>query len=204
MGITSYYHQCYAGYVDHIKKAFNKVGRHNFVLPEHAGLTDYDAALPIGFGQTISQPTTVRLMLEWLEPEPGNKILDVGSGSGWTTALLADIVGPKGKVYAIELVPELVEFGKDNCQRLGIKNAEFYHAGNEFGLPAHVPYDRILVSASSEQLPKDLIKQLRAGGKMVIPIKNDILEIEKLPDGRLEIEVHPGFVFVPLVDKPKA
>lgn len=189
--------------MDYTNKAFAKVKRAGFVLPEHTSMAEYDIPLPIGFGQTISQPTTVRFMLEWLEPEPGNKILDVGSGSGWTTALLANIVGPKGTVYAVELIPELVEFGKDNCKRLGIKNARFYEAGIEYGLPRHAPYDRILVSAAGDQIPKNLMDQLKVGGKLVIPIKNDILEIEKLADGQLQTDTHPGFVFVPLVEKSK-
>ncbi|PJE65433.1 protein-L-isoaspartate carboxylmethyltransferase [Candidatus Saccharibacteria bacterium CG10_big_fil_rev_8_21_14_0_10_47_8] len=189
--------------MDYIDKAFTKVKRAGFVLPERTSVADYDIPLPIGFGQTISQPTTVRLMLEWLEPEPGNKILDVGSGSGWTTALLADIVGPKGMVYAVELIPELIEFGRDNCQRLGIKNVRFYEAGTDYGLPRYAPYDRILVSASGERIPESLVDQLKIGGKLVIPIRNHILEIEKLADGQVQTDVHPGFVFVPLVDKSK-
>lgn len=189
--------------MDYISKAFAKVKRVGFVLPDHTGVADLDIALPIGFGQTISQPTTVKYMLEWLEPEPGNKILDVGSGSGWTTALLANIVGKNGKVYGVELIPELVEFGRDNCQRLSIKNARFYEAGAEYGLPRYAPYDRILVSASAEQVPEGLVGQLKAGGKLVIPVRNDILEIEKLADGQLQTDTHPGFVFVPLVDKSK-
>lgn len=187
--------------MDFIQKAFAKVKRSDFMPPEYSGMANYDIAQPIGFGQTISQPTTVRLMLEWLEPEPGNKILDVGSGSGWTTALLAYIIGPKEMVYAVELIPELVEFGRDNCRRLGIKNVRFYQARSEYGLPRYAPYDRILVSAAGEQLPESLIDQLKIGGKMVIPIKNDILEIEKLKNGELQIDVHPGFIFVPLLDK---
>ncbi|MBI5906854.1 protein-L-isoaspartate O-methyltransferase [Candidatus Saccharibacteria bacterium] len=189
--------------MDYISKAFAKVKRAGFVLPDHPGVADLDIALPIGFGQTISQPTTVRYMLEWLEPEPGNKILDVGSGSGWTTALLANIVGSKGMVYAVELIPELVDFGRDNCQRLGIKNARFYEAGSEYGLPRHAPYDRILVSAAAEEVPQSLVNQLKAGGKLVIPVRNDILVIEKTADGQLQTDTHPGFIFVPLIDKSR-
>lgn len=158
-----------------------------------------DAPLPIGYGQTISQPTTVEMMLGWLEPEPGNKVLDVGSGSGWTTALLAQLVGPTGMVYAVELIPELVEFGRQNVERLGIGNAKFYRTGKQLGLPKHAPYDRILVSAAAEELPKQLIEQLKPGGKLVVPVRNDILEIEKEKDGSYEQAVHPGFVFVPLI-----
>ncbi|MBI2008998.1 protein-L-isoaspartate O-methyltransferase [Candidatus Saccharibacteria bacterium] len=169
------------------------------MLPDLVGSADFDMPLPIGFGQTISQPTTVRLMLGWLEPQLGDKVLDVGSGSGWTTALLAHLVGPSGKVYAVELVPELVKFGRQNCSRIGIKNARIYQAGRKYGLPKEAPFERILVSAAAEELPTELIDQLSVGGKMVIPVRNDILEIEKTSAKDTEVVVHSGFVFVPLV-----
>lgn len=182
-----------------IDQAFAATPRQNFLPDEVLGEADIDTALPIGFGQTNSQPYTVRLMLEWLEVEPGDKVLDVGSGSGWTTALLSYLVGPKGKVYAVEIVPELVEFGRANCQRLGLKNVEFYKAGKTYGLPRHAPYDRILVSASAKQPPPELLNQLKPGGKIVIPIYDDILEIEKLTEDKYETIAHYGFVFVPLI-----
>lgn len=185
--------------MDPIDKAFDQVDRSQFVLPELTDSADLDMPLPIGFGQTISQPTTVRLMLGWLEPQLGDKVLDVGSGSGWTTALLAHLVGPSGKVYAVELVPELVEFGRQNCQKLGLKNVRFCQAGQKYGLPKEAPFERILVSAAAEKLPTGLIDQLNVGGKMVIPVRNDILEIEKTSAKDTETRVHPGFVFVPLI-----
>lgn len=185
--------------MDRIDEAFEVVDRANFVPKELRGSVDIDAPLPIGYGQTNSQPYTVRLMLEWLDTQPGNKILDVGSGSGWTTALLAYLVGPKGQVYAVERVSELVEFGQENCERAGVKNAHFFTAGDEFGLPEEAPFDRILVSASADKLPPELIDQLKVGSKMVIPIQNDILEITKKSATDLDIQKHPGFVFVPLL-----
>src|SRR5258708_5095943 len=114
---------------DRVDEAFQNVPRRNFLPPDLADRAAVDAPLPIGFGQTNSQPYTVGLMLEWLDVQPGNKILDVGAGSGWTTALLAYLTGPKGKVVAVEKVPELVEFGRENCTRLGIKHVEFHEAG---------------------------------------------------------------------------
>ena len=182
-----------------ITSAFEKMKRKNFLPDDLKPEAVIDAPLPIGFGQTNSQPTTVRMMLEWLEPEPGNKILDVGAGSGWTTALLAHIVGPKGKVYAVEKVPELLEFGRENAKRARVKNAEFFRAGKVFGLPRHAPYDRILVSAAAQELPNELLKQLKVGGKLVIPVQYDVLEIEKTGTEKYEIFTHHGFSFVPLV-----
>ena len=158
-----------------------------------------DSPLPIGHGQTNSQPSTVKKMLAWLDAKPGDMVLDVGSGSGWTTALLSYIVGSKGYVYAVEKVPELVTFGRKNNKKLGIKNVKFFEAGESYGLPEHAPFDRILVSASAENLPHELIEQLKPGGKLVIPVKNDILEITKKPNGDVMTLIHPGFVFVPLI-----
>ena len=193
--------------MDRIDKVFEAVDRTNFVPRELRGSVDIDAPLPIGYGQTISQPYTVRLMLEWLDPQPVDKVLDVGSGSGWTTALLSHLVGPKGRIYAVERIPELVEFGQENCERIGVKNARFFTAGDEFGLPDEAPFDRILVSASADELPQELVDQLKIGSpstssgqaKMVIPVYNDILEITKKTADDLDIKKHEGFVFVPLL-----
>ncbi len=185
--------------MDAVEQAFNKVQRKNFVPKALQNQAEIDAPLPIGFGQTISQPTTVRLMLGWLDAKPGEKILDVGSGSGWTTALLSQIVGSKGSVFAVEKVPLLVEFGKDNCERTGVQNAKFFLAGKEYGLSKHASYDRILVSASAQKLPTELLTQLKVGGKLVIPVQNDILEITKTSKSTHETKIHPGFMFVPLV-----
>ena len=114
--------------IDLVKKAFKEINRADFVLPEHLNVVGVDAPLLIGYGQTISQPTTVKMMLEWLDAKPGNKVLDVGSGSGWTTALLSNIVGKKGKVYAVERIPELKEFGEKNCQNdQKIRDNRRYH-----------------------------------------------------------------------------
>lgn len=183
-----------------VDKAFKNVKRVNFLPPEQARLADMDMPLPIGYGVTNSQPYTVRKMLEWLEAQLGEKVLDVGSGSGWTTALLAKIVGAKGKVYAVEIIPELVERGYQNVKSAGIRNVKFFKAGSEYGLPKHAPYDRILVSAAATDVPPELLAQLKPGGKMVIPVGNDILEIEKNRDGNTETFPHHGFAFVPLIE----
>jgi protein-L-isoaspartate(D-aspartate) O-methyltransferase len=182
-----------------ISKAFTEIDRADFLPPVQADGADIDAPLPIGFGQTNSQPSTVRMMLERLEVEPGNKILDVGSGSGWTSALLARLTGPKGFVYAVEAIPELLEFGHYNCRRVGIENVRFHQAGQQYGLPGHGPYERILVSAAARALPLELLKQLKPGGKMVIPVRNNILEIEKGVQGQINTDTHSGFAFVPLI-----
>jgi protein-L-isoaspartate(D-aspartate) O-methyltransferase len=185
--------------MDAVEYAIRSIDRANFMPENIRDKAMLDAAQPIGYGQTISQPYTVKLMLHWLKAEPGNRALDVGSGSGWTTALLSYIVGNTGLVYAVEIVPELVKFGRENCARVGVQNAYFFQAGKEYGLPKYAPFDRILVSASAQEVPEVLLEQLRIGGKMVIPVRHDILEITKLGNASYDTETHGGFVFVPLV-----
>lgn len=185
--------------VNEIDKAFQVMPRANFLPDEIKDHADRDIPLPIGFGQTNSQPTTIHLMLQWLGPQADEKILDVGSGSGWTTALLSYLVGPRGIVYAVEQEPELITFGAQNCQRMGLKNVHFYKAGKVYGLPKHAPYDGILVSAAASKLPNELINQLNIGGRMVIPIQSSVFIISKTSEQGYESEEYAGFTFVPLV-----
>lgn len=181
-----------------VDKAFEEVDRRDFVALNYRESADLDIPLPIGSGQTISQPSTVKMMLEWLDAHPGEKVLDVGCGSGWTTALLAHIVGPKGKVYAVERIVKLKKFGQKNCRRAGIKNAHFFLTGSELGLPEEAPFDRILVSAAAEKIPVELINQLEINGKLVMPVGDSIFEIRKTKSG-LKTTPHQGFAFVPLI-----
>ncbi|HLB66771.1 MAG TPA: protein-L-isoaspartate O-methyltransferase [Candidatus Saccharimonadales bacterium] len=183
-----------------VEEAFEEIPRVYFLPPEVKSQAGYDSALPIGYGQTNSQPTTVRMMLDWLKVDEGNKILDVGSGSGWSSALLSHLTGPTGRVIAVEKVPQLVEFGRNNCQKLGIKNVVFHQAGDKFGYEDEAPYDRILVSASASKMPKELFTQLKPGGRMVVPVKYSIYVVTKDKVGKIkQVEDH-GFIFVPLVD----
>jgi len=111
-----------------IDNAFKKIRRDKFVQESDRDIAHIDTALSIGYGQTISQPSTVRMMLEWLDARPGHKVLDVGSGSGWTSALLAEIVGTEGRVFAVEKIPELVEIGRENCKKAGVMAVTFFEA----------------------------------------------------------------------------
>ena len=185
--------------ISRIDKAFQAINRADFLPDESKARAGIDSPISIGFGQTNSQPSTVQMMLECLDPRRGEKILDVGSGSGWTSALLAYLVGSTGRVYAVEKVPELVEFGAANCRRAGISNVQFFEAASAIGLPDFAPYNRILVSAAANQLPPELPAQLVAGGRLVIPIKNSVYVIDKNSHGTLESSEHPGFIFVPLI-----
>lgn len=181
-----------------IINAFQKIDRADFILPEYSEEQYNDYPLPIGHGQTISQPTTVAFMLELLQPKQGEKILDVGSGSGWTTALLAHITGEKGKVFGVELVPKLVEFGNENLKKYDMPWTSIKQAGDALGLPEQAPFDKILVSASAEKMPDRLITQLKVGGRLVIPVQNSIWQIDKISETETKKTEFPGFVFVPL------
>jgi len=182
-----------------IDQAFKAIPRINFLRFDNRAQYEVDTPLSIGHGQTNSQPSTVRQMLLWLDPQVGDKVLDVGAGSGWTTALLAHLVGPTGTIYAVEKILELVKFGEENCKQMGIPDVRFFEAVDAYGLPDFAPYDRILVSAAATKLPTALLEQLKIGGRIVIPIKNSILVIDKINEDSYETREYPGFVFVPLV-----
>ncbi len=189
-------------------KAFREIKRQDFLLEEGWSDAESDAPIGIGYGQTNSQPTTVALMLEWLEPQEGDHILDAGCGSGWTTALLANIVGSNGRVYGIELVAELADFARTNISKYSYIDkgiARVVAADAYGGLEEYAPFDKILVSAAAAKIPEELIKELKSGGRMVIPVgprygAQEILIVGKNASGVLEEKRMPGFVFVPLVD----
>ncbi len=187
-----------------IIEAFRKIDRFDFVIDYLKTEAYRNSPLGIGFGQTISQPLTVAVMLELLQPEPGQKILDIGSGSGWSTALLCEIVGGGGKVYGVEIVPELSEFGRKNVShynfvRQGI--AEFVCADGSKGLPDKAPFDRIISAASSQQVPEAWKKQLKIGGRLVLPMRQSLWLIIKKSENDFEEKEYPGFIFVPLIEK---
>ena len=189
---------------DLIIDAFSEISRIEFVPKELESEADENVALPIGFGQTISQPLTVAFMFELLDPKRGQKILDVGSGSGWTTTLLSYIVGSSGKVIGVERIETLKKIGAKNADKYNyVKKgiAEFYAADGSIGFPPGAPFDRILVSASTVKVPKELKRQLAIGGKMVIPIRGSIWYLEKKSETEFYKEEYPGFVFVPLIEE---
>lgn len=190
--------------------AFEKIDRADFLPKKLKGNAHVNEPLPIGAGQTISQPNTVAFMLELLQPEPGNKIFEIGFGSGWQTALLAEIIGNPlrqsadggGKIFAVERIPKLFRLGRKNIAKYNfIKKGIVKTIGGDatFGLKRHAPFDRIIAAASAEEIPKEWLKELKIGGRLVAPVRESIwLYIKKSVTGFKKQEF-PGFVFVPLV-----
>ncbi len=183
-----------------LDEAFTRVRRVDFLPPEQRGNAGQDTALQIGYGQTNSQPRTVRAMLDLLDVSPGQRELDVGCGSGWSTALLADLVGPAGEVVGVEIVPELVDWGRRNLETYGMGWAGIEQADHDvLGAPQRAPFDRVLVSAEATRIPGDLVEQLRVDGIMVVPVAGRMTVVRRT-DGDPEISSEGRYSFVPLIE----
>jgi len=185
-----------------IIEAFKKIKRVDFLPEPLKEFAESNEAFPIGEGQTISQPLVVALMLELLEPKQGERIMDIGSGSGYTTALLSEIVGDKGKIVSIERIPELFNFGKANVSKYSFIEkgiVEYVLGDGSKGFEKYSPYDKILISAASEKLEEPWKKQLKLGGRVVLPIHSSIYLFIKKGDNIFEQKEYPGFSFVPLI-----
>jgi protein-L-isoaspartate(D-aspartate) O-methyltransferase len=183
---------------DRVEEAFAAMPREGFLPRAEQSRAAYDGPIPIGHGQTNSQPSTVADMLRLLDVQPAQKILDVGCGSGWTTALLARLTGPTGRVLGVELEPDLVEFGRDNLDRVGVPWASIHEAlPGVLGLPGAAPFHRILVSAMARRLPDELVAQLHTGGVMVVPVAGTMLRVSCSMRG-VGVTRHGSYRFVPL------
>lgn len=186
-----------------IIEAFKAIDRQDFVTEEYKKEAYVNAALPIGFGQTISQPLTVAFMLEILAPKTGEKILDVGSGSGWKIALLAQIVEEKGKAIGIERISELAKIAKENISKYNFIEkgvVEVILGDGSNGYEKQAPYDKIIAGATAAgEIPKEWKEQLKIGGRIVAPVDNSIIVIDKISKDKYEQKEHFGFSFVPLI-----
>ncbi|MBI3286741.1 MAG: protein-L-isoaspartate(D-aspartate) O-methyltransferase [Chloroflexi bacterium] len=152
---------------ERVLAAMRKVPRHEFVLPDYLPQAYADHPLPIGYGQTISQPFVVALMTELLRLEPGDTVLEVGSGSGYQAAILAELAD---RVYSVEIIPELADSAAERLQRLGYSQVQVANRDGYFGWEEYSPFDAIIVTAAPDHLPQPLIQQLKDGGRLVIPV----------------------------------
>lgn len=187
------------GIQEGIVKAFEKVKREEFIPDDLVAYAYEDLALPIEDGASISQPSTVSFMLELLNPHQGEKILELGSGSGYVLALLSEII-KDGKVYGVELNPRLAIKSKKILINRSI--IEVINRSAITGLSEFAPFNRILVSFAcpDKSLSSKLIEQLQEGGVLIIPIQQSIFKFEKI-NGKINEEEFPGFAFVPLIEK---
>lgn len=150
-----------------VHEAMLAVPRHEFVPEEYASMAYENHPLPIGYGQTISQPYIVGLMTEAIDPSPDYRVLEIGTGSGYQAAVLAELVE---QVYSVEIIGPLFERAEETLQRLAYENVSFLHADGYFGWEEHAPFDAIVVTAAPDHVPQPLVQQLKIGGKMIIPV----------------------------------
>lgn len=184
-----------------VAAAMAAVPREHFLPPDQRRFAGVDRALPIGHDVTNSQPSTVRAMLELLDPRPGHRVLDVGCGSGWTTALLAHLTAPGGHVTGVEILPEVLALGARHLAALGPSPGVDLHEARPgvLGWPEGAPYDRVLVSADAEHVPLSLVEQLTPDGTFVGPVRGRMLRIRRQPGAEPLVDEHGRYVFVPLV-----
>src|SRR5438105_7109968 len=185
----------------HIIDAFLAVPREEFISPDYAHLAYGDHPLPIEANQTISQPYIVALMIQAAAIKPGDKVLEVGAGSGYAAAVISRIAG---KVIAIERQPDLVEVARQRLKRLGYDNVEIVEGDGTKGCRDHAPFDAILAAASGSHVPKPWIEQLADGGRIVMPVGSpdwvqELIKVTRGPDGKLIQENLGGVRFVPLI-----
>ena len=182
-----------------VLEAFRAVPRHLFVPESQRFLAHEDRALPIGLGQTISQPTMIAIMLDALAPQPADRALEVGAGCGYAAALLARLVK---WVDGIELLPDLAELARANLEQAGIGNVTIHVGNGTLGLPAQGPFQRIMVSAGAAEVPEPLTAQLAVGGRIVIPVgqgSQTLLIGDKRANGQVSWRESVPCVFVPLL-----
>ncbi|MGC8556939.1 MULTISPECIES: protein-L-isoaspartate(D-aspartate) O-methyltransferase [Fervidicoccus] len=196
-----------------VRRAFLKVDRKLFVPQQYEDMANADTPLPIGYGQTISAMHMVLIMTTLLDPEVGDKVLEVGTGSGYQAAILAEIVAPSnteikksGHVYTVERIKELAEFAKENLKKAGYCDRVTVFVGDgSQGLKEFSPYDRIIVTAASPKVPESLKDQLKVGGTLVIPIGSiefqSLYVIRKNSEKTFNIKKSISCVFVPLIGK---
>ncbi|MEM4330839.1 MAG: protein-L-isoaspartate(D-aspartate) O-methyltransferase [Candidatus Pacearchaeota archaeon] len=183
-----------------IIEAIKKVDRKDFVPPTLKESAYENAPLPIGHGQTISQPYIVALMLQKLELKKGEKVLEIGTGSGWNAALISKLVGKNGEVYTIERIKELYEEAKKRL--LTFKNVQLFYGDGSKGLREYAPFDKIIITAAISEIPLEIKEQLKEGGMIIAPVGSTqiqkLVRLKKIKKGYIEESIC-DVVFVPLI-----
>lgn len=192
------------GVEDSLLTAFSKIPREQFIPPQLKIHAYDDHPLPTVRNQSISQPSTVMIMLSALDLQAGDKVFEVGAGSGYQAALMAQLVGKKGRVVTIDVIPELVHFARCNTADLHLHHVQVLEGDGAEGYPEEAPYDKIIITAACPMIPQPLINQLKEGGIIVAPVgdlQSQTLVKGTKVNGKLELEFLGNFVFVPLVGK---
>lgn len=183
-----------------VLRAMRTVPRHEFVPEALRGEAYEDRPLSIGYGATISQPYIVAAMTELLKPEPHHRVLEIGTGSGYQAAVLADLVKD---VYSLEIVPQLAASSEATLRRLGYDNVHVRHGDGYKGWPEFAPFDRIILTAAPPELPQALVDQLKPGGMLVAPVggsgEQQLMLVEKDRDGKVRRRAVFSVMFVPMV-----
>ena len=184
-----------------VLRAMEQVERSEFVPASSAGLAYEDIALPIGEGQTISQPYIVALMVDALEVKATDRVLEVGTGSGYQAAVLARMAG---EVVTVERLPSLAKSARLRLESLGIDNVSVHESGPELGWPAKAPYDTIIVSAAAPKLPRGLVDQLVVRGRLIVPVgsreSQELMKVVRTPEG-FSVRTMEACRFVPLIGR---
>ena len=192
------------GFSKKILDAFSKVKRENFIPRNISAMAYEDTPLPIGRGQTISQPYTIAMMLSLIDLRKGQKVLEIGSGCGYVLALISEIIGKNGKVYGIEVIRELAEKSRKNL--MDYENIKVYNKNGADGLEEKAPFDRIIISAALRDIPEKIMGHLKNNGIIVAPkgsrFEQELIAIQRKSKSEFEIKKKiPGFIFVPFVER---
>lgn len=189
-----------------IKKAMLKVKRELFVTQDYKRDAYVDMPLPIPGGATISAPHMYAITLKAVKLKKGEKVLEIGSGSGYGAALINELVGSEGRTITVEIIPEVCGFAIKNLKKTGYKNVKVIRGDGSLGYEKDAPYDAIIVTAACPEIPKPLVNQLKTGGRLVAPVGGissgqDLIYLEKTKEGEIKTRNLGGVIFLPLTGK---